>query len=57
MSSPNPFFLMTHTSIKGMPPSIINSLNEILSEEKALELKMMLDSPYLKALKNYKLEK
>jgi len=48
---------MTHTRIKGMSPSTINSLNEILSEEKALELKMMLDSPYLKALKNHELEK
>jgi hypothetical protein len=56
-NSPNPFFLMDNAKAKGMSSSTINSLNEILSEEKAQELKMMLDSPYLKSLKNVQLEK
>lgn len=35
LSCPNPFFLMINSKVKGLSSQTINSLNEILSEEKA----------------------
>ena len=53
--SPNPFFLMVNSKVTGISIDKINKINEILAEEKGLELKMMIESPYLKALKNVQL--
>lgn len=52
---PNPFFIPTSLPLKGIPAESVNQDLEILSEEKAQELKMMIESPFLKSTKNTQL--
>ena len=52
----NPFFITSSGNVPGMSESHINQILEFLSEEKAKELKMMIESPFLKSQKGIQLE-
>jgi hypothetical protein len=51
MGSPNPFFITSSGRVPGMTDSHINALLELLSEEKGRELRMMIESPFMKSQK------
>lgn len=56
LQPPNPFFIPLESQIPNMSISTLNQLLEALSQEKALELKMMIESPFYKAQKGARLE-